>query len=315
MTARQARGELRPPPAWSGRDDGPGPEHARWHSVIKPAAPGEATGAAILGFASDEGVRRNGGRVGAAAGPEALRGALASLAAPEIELVDCGDVVVVGDLEAGQELLGEHVAAMLRAGGVPVVLGGGHAVAFGSYLGWAQTVGGQRWGILNVDAHFDLRAAPIATSGTPFLQAARAEAAAGRAFRYAAVGISRANNTRALFDTAAALHVPFLDDTACEPAAVTAFVTEWLAGVDRVHLTLDLDVLPAAVAPGVSAPAGYGISLGAVRAAVRAVAASGMLGILEVAELNPRFDIDGRTARTAARLVDEALREVTAAVR
>jgi len=78
--------------------------------------------------------------------------------------------------------------------------------------------------------------------------------------------------------------------------------------VDRVHLTLDLDALPAAVAPGVSAPAGFGIPLDAVRAAVRAVAASGRLGLLEVAELNPRFDVDGRTARTAARLVDETLR-------
>ncbi len=34
-------------------------------------------------------------------------------------------------------------------------------------------------------------------------------------------------------------------------------------------------------------------------------------GLLEVAELNPRFDVDGRTARTAARLVDEALRSFT----
>jgi len=197
-----------------------------------------------------------------------------------------------------------------------VVLGGGHEVAFGSYLGWsahleaAPADGAERWGILNVDAHFDLREGPRATSGTPFLQAARAEEAVGREFRYAVVGISRANNTRALFGTAAALRVPFLDDAACDPASVTAFVGEWLGGVDRVHLTLDLDALPAAVAPGVSAPAGFGIPLDAVRAAVRTVAASGRLGLLEVAELNPRFDVDGRTARTAARLVDEALRSL-----
>ncbi len=309
------RAELRQPGGWTGRDDGPGSEHARWHSVIRPWSPGEpAAGAAVLlGFASDEGVRRNGGRIGAAAGPSALRAALASLAATGIELRDGGDVLVGEDLEGGQALLGEQVAAVLRAGGLPVVLGGGHEVAFGSYLGWGATPdpgpASERWGILNVDAHFDLREAPIATSGTPFLQAARAEAAAGREFRYGVVGISRANNTRALFDTAAALDVPFLDDDAASrPAAVAAFVGAWLRGVDRVHLTLDLDALPAAVAPGVSAPAGFGIPLDAVRTAVREVAASGKLGLLEVAELNPRFDVDGRTARTAARLVDEALR-------
>ncbi|NCD18049.1 MAG: formimidoylglutamase [Actinobacteria bacterium] len=303
-----------PARSWTGRDDGPGPEHARWHSEIRPWLPGQpAAGAAvILGFASDEGVRRIGGRVGAASGPAALRGALASLAAPGTGLFDGGDVVVGEDLEGGQVLLGEQVAAVLRDGGLPVVLGGGHEVAFGSYLGWGATSdpgpAGERWGILNVDAHFDLREAPIPTSGTPFLQAARAEAAAGREFRYAVVGISRANNTRALFATAAALDVPFLDDAASRPGVVAAFVGEWLRGVDRVHLTLDLDALPAAVAPGVSAPAGFGVPLDAVRTAVREVAASGKLGLLEVAELNPRFDVDGRTARTAARLVDETLR-------
>lgn len=315
MGTQGQRAELRPPGAWTGRDDGPGPEHARWHSVIRPWSPDEpAAGAAvILGFASDEGVRRNGGRIGAAAGPPALRAALASLAAPGPEPRDAGDILVGEDLEGGQALLGQQVAAVLRAGGLPVVLGGGHELAFGSYLGWSATLdrgrAAERWGILNMDAHFDLREAPAPTSGTPFLQAARAEEAAGRAFRYAVVGISRANNTRVLFDAAATLGVPFLDDDAASrPAAVAAFVGEWLQGVDRVHLTLDLDALPAAVAPGVSAPAGFGIPLDAVRAAVRAVAASGKLGLLEVAELNPRFDIDGRTARTAARLVDEALR-------
>lgn len=314
------RAELRQPGSWTGRDDGPGPEHARWHSEIRPWLPGQpAAGAAvILGFASDEGVRRNGGRVGAASGPAALRGALASLAAPGTGLFDGGDVVVGEDLEGGQVLLGEQVAAVLRDGGLPVVLGGGHEVAFGSYLGWGATSdpgpAGERWGILNVDAHFDLREAPIATSGTPFLQAARAEAAAGRELRYAVVGISRANNTRALFATAAALDVPFLDDAASRPGVVAAFVGEWLRGVDRVHLTLDLDALPAAVAPGVSAPAGFGVPLDAVRTAVREVAASGKLGLLEVAELNPRFDVDGRTARTAARLVDEALRSLRTAL-
>lgn len=309
------RAELRQPGGWTGRDDGPGSEHARWHSVIRPWSPGEpAAGAAVLlGFASDEGVRRNGGRIGAAAGPSALRAALASLAATGIELRDGGDVLVGEDLEGGQALLGEQVAAVLSAEGLPVVLGGGHEVAFGSYLGWGATSdpgpASERWGILNVDAHFDLREAPIPTSGTPFLQAARAEAAVGREFRYAVVGISRANNTRALFDTAAALDVPFLDDDAASrPGVVAAFVGEWLRGVDRVHLTLDLDALPAAVAPGVSAPAGFGVPLDAVRTAVREVAASGKLGLLEVAELNPRFDVDGRTARTAARLVDETLR-------
>ena len=293
---------------WTGRDDGPGPEHARWHSVVRGWVPGEQLheGAVVLvGFSSDEGVRRNGGRVGAAAGPAALRGALASLGDPGRPVFDAGDVVVDSDLEGGQARLGAVVGAILDAGGLPVVLGGGHAVAYGSYLGWAGRPG---WGVLNVDAHFDLRASDRATSGTPFAQMAAGEASAGRDLAYAVAGISRANNTRVLFDAAERLGVEVLLDEDCTPATAGAFAEEFVARVDRVHLTLDLDALPASVAPGVSAPAGFGIGLDCVRAVVRAVVGSGTLGLLEVAELNPSFDVDGRTARTAARLIDLAVR-------
>ena len=41
-------------------------------------------------------------------------------------------------------------------------------------------------------------------------------------------------------------------------------------------------------------------------AAVRAAAASEKLALMDVVELNPRFDVDGRTAKSASRLVSEA---------
>ena len=56
---------------WHGRDDGPGDEHARWFTTIidaeaEPVPPNTIT---LVGFASDTGVARNHGRVGAATGP------------------------------------------------------------------------------------------------------------------------------------------------------------------------------------------------------------------------------------------------------
>ena len=78
---------------------------------------------------------------------------------------------------------------------------------------------------------------------------------------------------------------------------------KFLAGVDIVYLTICLDVVPAATAPGVSAPAAYGVSLEVVEALVDLVTVSGKLRLTDIAEMNPRFDIDQRTARVAARLV------------
>ncbi|WP_347109317.1 formimidoylglutamase [Paenarthrobacter sp. S56] len=304
------------PAQWTGRYDGDGDEHRRWWQAVAPhTQEGSAAAtrpAVVLGFCSDVGVRRNQGRVGAAAAPAAIRGALGPLAFHlDRDVFDAGDVVVDGDaLEAGQERAGRAIAGLLDAGNLTVVLGGGHETAFASYLGVAGSEAvraGKRLGVLNLDAHFDLRDEPVPSSGTPFLQMAQEETAAGRQLKYAVVGISEPNNTRTLFDTADRLGVKYLLDEDCSPEAVQTFVADFLAGIDVLYLTIDLDVLPAAAAPGVSAPAAYGVPLPVISAVCRQVAASGALFHLDVAELNPEFDIDGRTAKVAARLVNTLL--------
>ncbi|MDO5629985.1 MAG: arginase family protein, partial [Mobilicoccus sp.] len=97
--------------AWTGRNDGDTPEHRRWHQHIRPAD-GTRGDVALVGFASEEGVRRNGGRPGAAEGPDALRRALAPLAIhTEAKLHDAGTVTVNGDdLETGHDALGNLIA-------------------------------------------------------------------------------------------------------------------------------------------------------------------------------------------------------------
>ncbi|WP_427016173.1 formimidoylglutamase [Pseudarthrobacter sp. P1] len=315
-----------PPLPWTGRNDGDGAEHRRWFQAVNAGTSG-GTGAgpasgsasafsgrptALLGFCSDAGVARNKGRVGAAAAPAAIRSALGSLAYHSARPVaDAGDIVVDGDaLEDGQERAGRTITALLDAGALTCVLGGGHETAFASYLGVAGSAAvqsGKRLGVLNLDAHFDLREAAVPSSGTPFLQMAHAEAATGRALNYAVVGISEPNNTRVLFDTAHRLDVKYLLDEDCSAERTAEFVGSFLETVDVLYLTIDLDVLPAAAAPGVSAPAAYGVPLPVIAAVCRQVAESGRLLHLDVAELNPEFDIDNRTAKVAARLLNTLL--------
>ncbi|KAA0023210.1 formimidoylglutamase [Antrihabitans cavernicola] len=298
-------------PEWDGRVDGDGPEHLRWHQIVQPYSRSSEPGAcAFVGFASEAGVRRNKGRVGAAEGPAALRRALAPMAlSVPIDAVDAGTITVTDDLlEDGQRELGETVATLLDAGHFPVVLGGGHEVAYGTFLGLDASAmrAGARVGILNLDAHFDLRGDAVPSSGTPFRQILEGARAAGTQVRYDVVGISQPSNTRALFDTADRLGVRYLLDDDCGVTdfdGVREFVDSFLADVDLVYLTIDLDVLPASVAPGVSAPAAFGVPLATIASVCDQVAASGKLVVFDVAELNPTLDIDARTARTAARLI------------
>lgn len=314
-------------PVWTGRVDGDGPEHLRMHQHITPrqARGTEMTAAelvegpsvALVGFACDAGVARNKGRIGAAQGPAALRTAIGPLAVHRpILVVDLGDVTVTGDeLEAGQDAVGELIAQGLDEHSLVVVLGGGHETAWGSYLGRTRVerLQGKRVGVLNLDAHFDLRTADRPTSGTPFRQMATADQAAGREFRYLVAGISRASNTKVLFDEAERLGTTVVLDVDCQPRhldSLLASVDAFLAGVDVVHLSIDLDLLPAAVAPGVSAPAGHGVPMEVVEAVCAHVAASGKLVLVDVVELCPPLDVDGRTARAAARLVHTITHEL-----
>lgn len=308
----------RPAAAWGGRIDGDEVEHLRWHQLVNSDrfAPSEEHSTprpvALLGFASDAGVLRNQGRTGAASGPQALRAALSSLAIHQPRAVhDTGDIVVLGDeLESGQARLAKAVSTLLDAGMMPVVLGGGHETAYGSFSGLFEHLRQQettRIGILNLDAHFDLRTASRRSSGTPFKDIANDMQESGRDFNYAVLGISEPNNTQVLFDQAQALGVRYLVDEECGSSSlkeVIKFVDEFLDSIDQLYLTIDLDVLPASVAPGVSAPAAYGVPLEVIHAVCRHVTQSGKLALVDVVELNPSLDIDARTARTAARLIN-----------
>ncbi len=302
--------------AWSGRID-PEPGSLRWHQRIQALCAAGEPGLALLGFACDEGVRRNHGRVGAAGGPQALRKALANLAWHRLApAYDAGDVCCEdGDLEAAQARLGRNVHALLDAGHLPLVLGGGHEVAFGSWSGLADHLSGQvasgkaapRIGIINFDAHFDLRdPSHVHSSGTPFAQIAERSAARGWPFRYACLGISRASNTRALFARATELGVLVREDHEIREATLATIGAEldaFVAGCDAIHLSIDIDVLPACEAPGVSAPAARGVRLELLEPLLERLKASGKVRLVDFAELNPAFDIDNRTARAAARLI------------
>lgn len=294
---------------WHGRVDAlDGEAGRRWHEIVRPFAEHPQAQIVLLGFACDEGVRRNHGRPGAIEGPTALRRAASTLPAwPGLQLADGRDVRCDDtNLESAQERQAERVAAVLERGALSIGLGGGHEIAYGTYRGLAQAQRGARLGILNFDAHFDLRRDERATSGTPFLQALEHAAGRNGGLRYRVLGISEPSNTGALFDTARRHNVQFVLDTELTARDLAAQMSElaiWLASVDAVYLSFCLDVLPGSVAPGVSAPAARGVGLDLLEPLLLQAASSGKLVAADIAELNPAFDRDNATARVAARVL------------
>ncbi|HDN9006142.1 TPA: formimidoylglutamase [Aeromonas veronii] len=298
---------------WQGRQDPEDGELAlRWHDKVQPWTAGaqEAAGVVLFGFSCDEGVRRNKGRIGAAGAPLVVRKLLANTAWHlNRPVYDGGDVSCPdGDLDAAHCHLAERVAAALELGHFPLVLGGGHEVAFGSWSGLNNHLGGNgKIGIINLDAHFDLRMKQEqASSGTPFFQIAEQCAAQGTPFHYACLGVAETANTQALFARADELGVWYVKDEAMSERALPTLLSgldAFIADCDHLYLTIDLDVLPGSVMPGVSAPAARGVELAVIEPLIAYIRVSGKLRLADLAEYNPTLDQDNRSARVAARLV------------
>jgi formiminoglutamase len=264
---------------------------------------GEVPLAVLLGFPSDEGVRRNGGRVGAAEGPAALRQALYHLAPdarsePFEDLLrhtrDLGDVEVSGDVESDQRNLGEVLAPHLERGSFAIVFGGGHETSYGHFLGYV--LAGRKVEILNWDAHADVRelAQGQAHSGSPFRQAL--EDPSGSCRRYSVAGLQPHAVARA--------HVEYVQRQGRavwrDEISRETIDALYRSAQTPTLVSFDLDAVNQAEAPGVSAPNLGGLPSQLWIDAAYAAGCSRAVTSADVVELNPRFDRDRQTARLAA---------------
>lgn len=317
-----------PPAHWQGRNDQDDPPRAlRWHHRVDVDSDVGQPGAhhtGLIGFRCDIGVRRNHGRPGAAQGPEAFRSQLRNIAwhGEAQRLWDFGDVQAEGEaLEAAQANLAEQVSAALKKVSRLLVIGGGHETAWGSFCGLHNALGADtRIGIINLDAHFDLRKPEVVgpSSGTPFYQIRELTGADN--FHYCCLGVAQEANTVTLFNRAQAWGVHYRTDrqmTLAQLDEIRQEIDRFAASVDALYLTIDLDVLPHYQAPGVSAPAARGVSLEVIEAVIEQITVSARqccfgLPLVELTELNPTCDSQGVTARTAAVLASALLSDHSA---
>ncbi|MGG7468338.1 formimidoylglutamase [Chryseobacterium arthrosphaerae] len=266
----------------------------------------------LHGFAVDEGVRRNKGRLGAKDAPDIIRKNMSNFPVilPDFSMLDFGNITCEdGNLENIQNNLAKNVSKVLLKGGKSLVLGGGHEVTYAHYLGIKTAFPEQKIGIINIDAHFDNRQPEKGvgpSSGTGFWQIAQEGP-----INSLHIGIQRNSNTLKLFDTAHQYGMKYIlaDELFFENlASIYQRIDDLLNSVDFAYLTICMDVFNASIAPGVSASAYNGIFADATfMHFYRHILKNKKLVALDVAEVNPSFDLQDRTARLAACLVNEWL--------
>jgi len=272
----------------------------------------------ILGYAGEQGVKRNHGRLGTAEGPDAIRKSLGALAfhlKETTKVFDYGDISTANDeMESSQELISETVFKLLETKHFPFLFGGGHDLALAHARGIYQYLApkNEKLGIINLDAHFDLR--PMTNqqghSGSPFYQLSQEYP---NQFHYFCLGIQRAANPRSLFETADRLNTRMItmeDFHMDNWNAIQEKILVFLDSVNKVYLSIDLDGFSSAFAPGVSAPSPVGFTPDIAFKVFELIASSKKLISVDVVELNPIFDQDQTTSRLAARCVEYVMRKV-----
>lgn len=271
--------------------------------------------AVLVGEPFDEAVI---GRKGAAEGPSALRERLAGTkthhfdAGPVGSVADLGDVTLgdgesnspsVADLQERVRSVTERVHA---TDAFPVFLGGDNSM---TYPNVAPLLDEGSVGVLNFDAHLDVREVREGvgpTSGTPYRQLYEDGLDA-----YACVGARHFETSTAYaeFVRERGDEVVTSEEVGDDVVAAVDRALDSMGDLDRVYVSVDLDVLDAAAAPGVSAPTPGGLTTRELFRALRLVGNEDRLAGFEVVECAPPLESGAAnlTATAGARAIAHLL--------
>ena len=308
--------------------------HNTWRPALAPVQP-----IGLIGAPTDVGA---GGR-GADLGPAALRAAGLAPAhgAAGRRVVDRGDVAGPDNPEqvadhglrhlretvAWCRAVRNAVAESLEAEEVPILLGGDHALSIGSVAAVARHCErrDRPLCVLWLDAHPDFNTAATSPSGNIHGMSAATLCGEGHPdllalghtvplvetrhmFQLGARSVDRLERER-LAAQALALH----DMEEIRARGMEAVLNDVLAAVAELgahlHVSLDLDFIDPAAAPGVGTPVAGGASEREAQRCMDRIHASGLMGSLDVVELNPAHDVDHRTAGLAVSLVERIFAE------
>jgi len=231
----------------------------------------------------------------------------------------------IGDIAHVCELLYDSSLASLRAGAMPIVLGGDHSLAAGSVgasAAWAMATKELPIGLLWIDAHGDMNTPATSLSGNvhgmplaALLGPEPAELArigASQKLQPAQtvlIGIRNLDEREKVAVRDSRVHVFTMKDIDRQGIASVVEQAVGLAGQGTagIHVSFDMDVCDPDIAPGVGTPVKGGLDYREAHMLMEIIADSGLLTALDLVEINPTLDVRNVTAQLGAELVLSAL--------
>jgi agmatinase len=286
------------------------------------AASLEGADVAIVGAPMDEYVTH---RPGTRFGPRAIRGAIDGGGPPkawhmdlgvdpfaELTIVDHGDAEVVpGDPEASHVAIRAAVATIVAAGAIPVVLGGDHSIAYPDVAAVAGALPAESLAVVQFDTHTDTATENWGVArahGTPFRHLVDEGIVPGE--RLVQVGLRGYWPNPEEWAWARAAGVRWHRMEEVFERGIDAVIDDVLAQIEpasHLFLSVDVDVLDPAFAPGTGTPEPGGMSTRELLRAIRRLTVERGLAGMDVVEVSPPYDHADITAMAAHRVVVDAL--------
>jgi len=288
---------------------------------------------ALIGAPTDIGASAR----GASMGPEALRvaGVEAALRARDLQVVDTGNLQGprnpqlpplngyrhLAEVAQWNNSVHEAVYAQLRAGRIPILLGGDHCLAIGSVSAVSRYCReqGRKLRIIWFDAHTDvntnamtpsgnLHGMPVAClcgNGPPELTHIGGMAPAIDASWVRQVGIRSVDDGERHLVHSMGMQV--VDMRGIDEMGMRRAMETVLDGLDRnthLHVSFDVDFLDPESAPGVATAVRGGPTYREAQLCMEMVADTGCLASVDIMELNPALDVRNQTATIAVELIE-----------
>ncbi|UEM07009.1 arginase (plasmid) [Skermanella rosea] len=226
----------------------------------------------------------------------------------------------LGHIAAWTRLIHDHAYLMARAGGFPIFLGGDHSLSMGTVSGIARHCreAGRELFVLWLDAHADFNTPATTPSGNmhgmpvafacgdrslrpllgdrPFVPV--------RAENFHLFGLRSIDPTER--EAVQARGIQVSDMRAIDETGVSVPLRRMLdriAGGDaHLHVSLDVDFIDPGLAPGVGTTVPGGATYREAHLIMELLHDSGLVGSLDIVELNPFLDERGKSARLLTEL-------------
>lgn len=256
-------------------------------------------GIVVLGCPQHEGVERNGGRIGAAAAPDAIRTWLYRLVTRRgVSLFDLGNTQLKASLETTHDVQQQIVQQVIADGKRLISLGGGNDLSYPDAAGLAKVYPDPL--AFNIDAHLDVRASHIRHSGTPYRQLLDENILAPLHFYELAYQPFAVAQSHLDYLANLGAHAQSLTELRANGLLTTVESILGASQQETIFWGLDMDSVHSSAAPGVSAPNSLGLTADEICSLMTLAGRDPRSRLLEITEVNPIFDIDHRTCRLAA---------------